>query len=290
MFPALAAPPAMLAADKDRLIANAKQTALQLRHKELDYFVERYSNLATQASILAGFAFDGLVELDVGNDVPKDLRWLESVFYTAGSCTMAFSLYTLCVASFATVYGHRLALQGPTGSVERAVAVMMKSRTSIFVSFALALICLMVAGSAMAWVKMGKAAAGVTAIFCLLFVFLVWKHQHMKYAFRIDPETMVRGDVRLQVGATDIDVATLEAGSASGYVDANPLPAGSGSGLVQCSSYSSSAPGLGWGFSSGRTLDGGAGIGGTSSSSPLGPPPAMRTPLMQSSDTSTRAS
>ena len=54
----------MLAADKDRLIANAKQTALQLRHKELDYYIDRYSNLATQASILAGFAFDGLVELD----------------------------------------------------------------------------------------------------------------------------------------------------------------------------------------------------------------------------------
>ena len=48
----------MLAADKDRLIASAKQTALQLRHKELDYYIERYSNLATQASILAGFAFD----------------------------------------------------------------------------------------------------------------------------------------------------------------------------------------------------------------------------------------
>ena len=62
---------------------------------------------------------------------------------------MAFSMYTLCVASFATVYGHRLALQGPTGSVERAVAVMMKSRNSIFVSFALALLCLIIAASAL---------------------------------------------------------------------------------------------------------------------------------------------
>ena len=54
----------MLAADKDRLIANVKQNALQLRQRELEYYVERYSNLATQASIIAGFAFDGLVELD----------------------------------------------------------------------------------------------------------------------------------------------------------------------------------------------------------------------------------
>ena len=46
-----------------------------------------------------------------------------SVYYIAASSTMALSLYTVCVSSFATVYGHRLALQGPTGSVDRAVAV-----------------------------------------------------------------------------------------------------------------------------------------------------------------------
>lgn len=205
----------MLAADKDRLIASAKQTALQLRHKELDYYIERYSNLATQSSILAGFAFDGLVELEV----PKDNGhppWMDVVFYVAGSCTMACALYTLCVASFAIVYGHRLALQGPTGSVERAVAVMMKNRTMIFVFFALSIFFLMIAASAMAWIKMGDAAAAVTAVFGLLFLLLVCKHQQMKHAFRIDPEEMVQGDVRLQVGVTDVDISTLEAGFGGG--------------------------------------------------------------------------
>ena len=227
----------MLAADKDRLIASAKQTALQLRHKELDYYIERYSNLATQASILAGFAFDGLVELEI----PKDNNhpvWFDPIFYTAGSCTMAFALYTLCVASFAIVYGHRLALQGPTGSVERAVAVMMKSRTSIFVSFALSLTSLIVAAVAMAWVKMGDAAAVVSAIFAILFVLMVGAHQHMKAAFRIDPEQMVQGDVRLQVGMTDVDVATLEAGlgerSSQEGAGAAPADDDDGMGVVAC--------------------------------------------------------
>ena len=97
----------MLAADKDRLIAGLKQHALSLRHKELDYFVERYSNLATQvrravrltargpaarrcchrrarvkprglaqASILAGFAFDSLVELDITPEMHA-AEWLK---------------------------------------------------------------------------------------------------------------------------------------------------------------------------------------------------------------------
>lgn len=207
----------MLAADKDRLIAGVKQNALQLRQKELEYFVERYSNLATQGSILAGFAFDSLVELDISDAMDKALvdsgfQWIESVYYVAGSCTMAFALYTVCVASFACVYGHRLALQGPTGSVERAVAVMMKSRTAIFVSFSCAIISLIIAASAMSWIKMGVAAGVVTGVFGFLLLCLVAKHQQMKYAFMIEPERMVHGDVRLHVGATDVDIATLEVG------------------------------------------------------------------------------
>ena len=220
----LSTPRAMLAADKDRLIASAKQTALQLRHKELDYYIERYSNLATQSSILAGFAFDGLVELENYNGNGHWL-WVDSVFYTAGSLTMAFSLYTLCVSSFATVYGTRLALQGPTGSVERAVAVMMKHRTSIFVSFALAMISLITAATSMAFIKMGKAAGGVAGIFGVLFLVLFYMHQKMKYAFAINPDEMVRGDVRLAVGVTDVDISTLEAGFGTAPLAAPGSPA-----------------------------------------------------------------
>ena len=53
----------MLAADKNQLVAGVRKHALEIREKELRFFVERYTNLATQASVVAGFAFDGLVEL-----------------------------------------------------------------------------------------------------------------------------------------------------------------------------------------------------------------------------------
>mmetsp|Transcript_17369 Transcript_17369/g.52475 ORF Transcript_17369/g.52475 Transcript_17369/m.52475 type:complete len:300 (-) Transcript_17369:101-1000(-) len=212
----------MLAADKDRLVAALKQNALSLRQRELEYYVERYSNIATQASIVAGFAFDSLVEIEISEEMRQDigpsgrwnadLRWMESVFYGAASLTMALGLYTTCVASFATVYGHRLALQGPTGSVERAVAVMMKQRQTIFVTYGLALSSLIVAAITMAWIKMGLAAAFVTAIFGILFVGLVRKHQQMKFIFRIPREHIVQGDLRLLAGVSEVDVSRLEAG------------------------------------------------------------------------------
>jgi len=210
----------MLAADKDRLIAGFKQHALTLRHKELDYFVERYSNLATQASILAGFAFDSLVELDITPEMKKKLNkdgteWIQDIYYIAGAMTMTFALYTVCISSFATVWGHRLALQGPTGSVDRAVAVMMKFRNSIFISFALGMVSLIFSATAMAWIKMGDAAGGVTAVFGVFFVMIVGKYQRMKYMFMINQDQMVQGDVRVNCGGTAVDVATLEAGFGS---------------------------------------------------------------------------
>ena len=102
----------MLAASKDTLVAGLKQSALVLRHKELEYYVERYSNITTQASILAGLAFDSLVELDIPTNIYESRAAVVTVYYISASCTMAFALYTVCVSSFATVYGHRLALQG----------------------------------------------------------------------------------------------------------------------------------------------------------------------------------
>ena len=75
----------MLAADKDRLVARLKQNALTLRQKELEYYVERYSNITTQASILAGFAFDSLVELDITEAMEqtltdRGLHWMGATF------------------------------------------------------------------------------------------------------------------------------------------------------------------------------------------------------------------
>ena len=53
---------------------------------------------------------------------------LSSAYFIFGSTAMALSLYCLCIASFACVFGHRLALQGPHGSLERAVNIMISHR------------------------------------------------------------------------------------------------------------------------------------------------------------------
>ena len=100
----------MLQADKQVLLAGVKRNALELRQRELEFHVERYTNLATQASVVAGFSFESLVELEIPEGTNPILS---SCYFVCGSLAMALALYVLCVASFACVFGHRLALQGP---------------------------------------------------------------------------------------------------------------------------------------------------------------------------------
>ena len=80
----------------------------------------------------------------------------------------------------------------------------------------------------MAFIKMGDAAGGVSGVFGVFFLCLLWKHQEMKRMFHIDRERMVQGDVRVNVGATEVDIATLEAGFGAGNVGATLGDSGAG--------------------------------------------------------------
>ena len=69
------------------------------------------------ASILAGFAFTALVELDINEETSSrleqaDYGWMEDVYYVSIACTMAFRLYIIVIANVAVMNGQRMAVHG----------------------------------------------------------------------------------------------------------------------------------------------------------------------------------
>lgn len=203
----------MLQADKQVLLASTKVTALELRQRELEFHVERYTNLATQASVIAGFSFESLVELEVPEGTNPVLA---SFYFVFGASAMALALYVLCVASFACVFGHRLALQGPHGSLEKAVHILVDHRLHIFAAAGASLACLVCAAVLMAWIKMGLAASVVTLIF-LVFGYAVASRMYLMFdVFQIADDQLVTGATRVQnpknAGAV-VDLANLNPAS-----------------------------------------------------------------------------
>lgn len=61
----------------------------------------------------------------------------------------------------------------------------------------------------MAWIKMGDAAAAVSCIFGVFFLTIVYKYQRMKWMFMIPRDMMVRGDVRVNCGSTEVACCKL---------------------------------------------------------------------------------
>ena len=156
--------------------ASAKRSALEFRMQELGFHVDRFTALATQGSVLAGFAFEGLVHMEVPEDfkdvVPysKDIIGVDveiaTVFWVSGSLCMMFALYVLIIGSIACIMGHQLALFGADGkSLEDAVHVLRRRRFPVFMAATLSLVSLVVAAICMAYIKFGNAGPPVAICF-----------------------------------------------------------------------------------------------------------------------------
>lgn len=199
----------MLRTGKQVWEANAKRTALDFRMQELDFHVGRFATLATQASLLAGFAFEGLVHMEVPEDWRDSL--CELIFWWAGSLCMMFALYVLIIASIAGILGHQLALFGAEGSsLEDAITVLRKRRWPVFIASLLSLFSLVVSAAAMAYIKMGIAGPPVAVSFA---VFCLWTFLSLTtLVCNLGNRKLVTGGTQIFTGRGYFDLAHIDPG------------------------------------------------------------------------------
>jgi hypothetical protein len=107
----------MLAADKQVLDACLRNELQELRRMELENIITRFDSALTPSTLIAGFSFTAIVDLDVLNpdssdtSINEDQRIAERVFYIAASLALALSLQVTAVASAGIIFGQRLAVQ-----------------------------------------------------------------------------------------------------------------------------------------------------------------------------------
>jgi hypothetical protein len=95
----------MLAADKQVLDACLRNELQELRRMELENIITRFDSALTPSTLIAGFSFTAIVDLDVLNpdssdtSINEDQRIAERVFYIAASLALALSLQVTAVAS-----------------------------------------------------------------------------------------------------------------------------------------------------------------------------------------------
>ena len=142
----------MLAADRLLLETNLRQSAIKLREKELNLYVENFSAMATQAAVFAGFTTTCLIEIHLprgpGGEASSPISLWGSfsgmvlarhLLHISSIISISANIICVSLSTITSIYGSGKALRGKDGSMDEAVDGMSKERTIIFRAFAIGL-------------------------------------------------------------------------------------------------------------------------------------------------------
>ena len=125
----------MLLADKLDIQQRLKLNMLQIEERELNFYTQNCNTIGTQAALLAGFAFTGIVEAPwdylqdstenhgPGLSVPISVG-LKIATMTSILLGMLFEMLCVVKSVQVSILGPGLAIRGPEGSMARALTVM----------------------------------------------------------------------------------------------------------------------------------------------------------------------
>ena len=117
----------MLSAERIALNSDLQARRLDIREKDLIQLTTFIDGLSTQAALLAGFAFSGLQSLP-----PETNAVWKTILFVSTAVTLGADIYVVCVGQLTTILAPTLALNGPKGSMERAVCGMRAERGYVF--------------------------------------------------------------------------------------------------------------------------------------------------------------
>ena len=90
----------MLSARKVQLLAGLKVHGLELRNKELDFYMIRFAMTAGLSSIMTCLSYVGLIKIKIPEPMHEGFYWQVATFYVCTSLSMVLSLYNLVLTSF----------------------------------------------------------------------------------------------------------------------------------------------------------------------------------------------
>lgn len=146
----------MLAADKRALEQNLKVNLLKIREKELRFYTDNCVAIGTQASLLSGFAYSGLIQIVIPEGRNNTLI---TAYLCVTVTAMGLELIAVINAMLCSMLGPGLALRGPDGSMHKAVDEMLEEYRLTFFFFGVGLVAFHFSAILFAWVEFIWSAA-----------------------------------------------------------------------------------------------------------------------------------
>ena len=176
----------MLSVDKELIESELKKKAIVLQDKELSFFTNNCSILATQSSLLTGFSYQAVMRVGFTGGY-ADSWTLSFFYYMASGVAMGSMISTLLISMLCSMYGPGLALQGPQGSMKRAVDGMAWAQYVMTRIFTIGLFSFNTSGIAYAWIAYESWTTAWVVSTLLMVVAIVlaylWRVVQAKFAF-----------------------------------------------------------------------------------------------------------
>ena len=172
----------MLAADRSLLEVNLRQSAIKLREKELNLYVENYSAMGTQAAVLAGFTTTCLIEITIP---PEADKYAVCFLHLLSVLSIAANITCVSLSTMTTIWGSSKALRGKDGSMDEAVDGISKERSLIFSSFAVGLAGNLATVMAACLVLMDVYTASIGCFMIVYAGAIIWKNSR-RILFKFD--------------------------------------------------------------------------------------------------------
>lgn len=148
----------MLAADKQLLDAHLRNELQQLRRLEITNVVNRFQNALTPATLIAGFTFTSIIELELTDmhDLTQQARTAERGFYLLATTALGLALYVTAISSMAIVFGQRLTIQATSAQGSNHDGTVRELNTKfafVLVALGLSLVLVCAAAACVVWIK-----------------------------------------------------------------------------------------------------------------------------------------
>ena len=176
----------MLNAEQIALQSRLVQQMVAMREREMTTILERYTAIGTQSSLLAGFAITSLTALDpVGKKVDPVVTYLFFIFSLV--CVLSCMHVIMCTMYICN-WAPRLALRGPSGSLQRSFVATKSEKTQINAVFTLGVMSFAVQTVLAIWVMddhdgLSPHAAYATALTTVVLVADLWYHKRIHSRF-----------------------------------------------------------------------------------------------------------
>lgn len=181
----------MLFADKRALETNLQVSLLKIREKELQFYTQNCIAIGTQAALLSGFAYNGIIQVDIPTDSSD---WLKTLYLCVTTAAMGFELIAVLNSTLCSMLGPGLALRGPDGSMHRAVDGLMLEYRLTFLFFTAGLVAFHLSALLFAWLEFSWPVALAMTLALLMFIYGMYRYWLRIYSrFALSSDRMITG-------------------------------------------------------------------------------------------------